>query len=352
MAQTRRSFLAAGAALSTFTLGLPRPLLATAPEAAVAARDGGGAGASQGSVSERILAFFSGLPGTVSLKIFAPGTAASAALLVERDAERQMFVGSAIKTFVLCEALRQADNPQGVKTIRERTLALDESVWNLDSPTFNPPDLAGRVSERTALEAMIMHSDNTATDMSLKLAGADKVRAFIAAAGLDCTQIPNSTRSFFGYLLGAPDYEAFTWAKLLAATNNPIVNPPLNPVTTLASSASDMVAYYGRALQGGFFDHAETLNEFRRILSLGDAIWLVPLPLGVSSFVKGGSIDTAGFHALCAAGGMLVGERWVYFCFVLNWPAPAESDPATVAAFTRTVSGALELVRSALSATA
>ena len=34
----------------------------------------------------------------------------------------------------------------------------------------------------------------------------DKVRAFIASAGLTNTLIPESTRSFIGYLLGAPDY--------------------------------------------------------------------------------------------------------------------------------------------------
>jgi beta-lactamase class A len=32
------------------------------------------------------------------------------------------------------------------------------------------------------------------------------VRGFIASAGLTNTLIPDSTRVFFGYLLGAPDY--------------------------------------------------------------------------------------------------------------------------------------------------
>ena len=100
--------------------------------------------------------------------------------------------------------------------------------------------------------------------------------------------------------------------------NDPIVNSPLHNTETLASSANDLVSYYARALQGRFFNNKETLNEFRRILSLGDAIWLVPLPLGVSAFVKGGSIDVPGFHALCVPGGMLALDRWVYFCFTIN----------------------------------
>ena len=72
----------------------------------------------------------------------------------------------------------------------------------------------------------------------------------------------------------------------------------------LASSADDLVSYYSRSLLGAFFTYPETLSQFREILAMGDAIWLLPLPLGVSAFVKGGSIDVPGFHAVCAPGGM------------------------------------------------
>src|SRR5688500_20389594 len=40
------------------------------------------------------------------------------------------------------------------------------------------------------MEAMILRSDNTATDMMFKVAGADNVRAFIASAGLANTLVP------------------------------------------------------------------------------------------------------------------------------------------------------------------
>jgi beta-lactamase class A len=185
--------------------------------------------------------------------------------------------------------------------------------------------------------------------LCLKHTGPDKVREFIASAGLKNTMIPDSTRVFFGYLLGAKDYKAFTWEKIGAAANSPIVNPALNKVETLASSADDFVSYYSRALHGDFFKNKETLNEFRRILSLGDAIWLLPLPLGVSAFVKGGSIDVQGFHAVCAPGAMLFDDRWVYFCLTINWNAQAETDPATVSAFAAAGSKALTLVKEALS---
>ena len=259
-----------------------------------------------------------------------------------------MFVGSAIKTFVLCENLRQSDSPNVVDTISGRFLDLNATVWNEDSATLNPPNLIGQISQRTALEAMILHSDNTGTDMSIKQAGIDSVRAFIAAAGLKDTLVPESTRSFFGYLLGVADYKSFSWAQLQAAANAPLVNSPLNDVETLASSADDFVSYYSRALQGAFFKHDETLNEFRRILAMGDAIWIVPLPLGVNAFVKGGSIDVPGFHAICVPGGMFFDDRWVYFCLTINWYAQGETDPPTVAAFLAAASAALAMVKKAL----
>jgi len=328
-----------------------RTFLKTAAQAAAVASLGAIAETAKASTTkEQILSLFDGLPGDKALKIFAPATKSKPEFSLELNAGKQMFVGSAIKTFILAEALRQADSPNVVQTLTAKQLTLDASVWNLDSQTFNPPNLIGQVSQRTALEAMIQHSDNTGTDMSLKLVGPENVRQLIASAQLSNTLIPESTRAFFGYLLGAKDYKTFSWNELTAATNNPMVNSPMNQVQTLASSAGDFVSYYSRALQGEFFKNKETLAEYRRILSLGDAIWLVPLPLGGSAFCKGGSIDVVKFHALCAPGGMVFGDRWVYFAFVQNWYAEAESDPKTVAEFTKAISQAMSMVKDALAA--
>jgi beta-lactamase class A len=299
--------------------------------------------------AEAVLALFKALPGDVTIKIFAPAANGKPEFLVESNAAKTMFVGSAIKTFILCEALRQADSPNVVQTLKGEQLSLDASVWSVDSTIFNPPNLIGKVSQRTALEAMILHSDNTGTDMSIKHAGPDKVRALIASMGLKNTMIPDSTRSLFGYLLGAKDPETFSWEELGAAANSPMVNSPMNKVQTMTSSADDFVSYYSRALHGEFFKNKETLQEFRRILAMGDAIWLLPLPLGVSAFVKGGSIDVAGFHAVCVPGGMLFDNRWVYFCLTINWYAKAETDVQTVSAFVAAGSRALTMVKEALS---
>lgn len=336
VSQARRAFLA-GVAAST--VAVPFPVRAAAQE--------------QSLYPGKIDSLFTRLPGTKAFKIWAPSAGwGKPEFNAASNASTMLFVGSAIKTFILCEALRQADTSNVVQTLSEKQLALDASVWSIDSPTFNPPNLTGSVSERTTLEAMIMHSDNTATDMSLKLVGPDNVRAFIASAGLKNTLIPDSTRIFFAYLLGAKDYMTFTWDELVAAleADQPFVNPPLNTVETMASSADDLVSYYSDALQGVFFKSPETLTELRRILSLGDAIYMAPLPLGVSAYVKGGSIDVPGFHCLCIPGGMFFSDRWVYFAFIINWNAAAETDFETVIAFAAAVSQALGLVKDQLSA--
>ena len=297
-----------------------------------------------------VLSLFDNLPGQKAIKILAPATDNGASVLVSHNAAQQMFVASAIKTFVLAEALIQDDTPNVVATLSTTQLALNASVWSYASPTFNPPNLTGMVSERTAIEAMMTHSDNTGTDMMLAHTEPDKVRRFITQAGLRATAIPDSTRVFLGYLLGAPDYKAFTWERLLAEAGKPFVNPPLNPVETLASSANDLVSYYFRALQGRFFKNPETLNEFRRILTLDEVIYVVPFPLGASSYCKSGSIDIPGFHCLCVPGGMFFNNRWVYFAFIINWDAEAATDPATYTAFLSATSEALTRVFNALSA--
>lgn len=303
--------------------------------------------------SDEIPRFFASLPGTNSLKIVAPATERTPAFDVSMNAGEQMFIGSSFKAFVAAEALRQDDSADVVQTISQRQLALDESVWSPDSATFNPPHLSGQVSERTALEAMVLHSDNTGADMALKQVGPDNVRAFIASAGLTKTLIPDSTRSFIGFLLGVPDPDAFTWADYAARTDLTFVNPPLNQTNTMASSADDLVSFYSRALAlpgESFFQNDATLEEFRELLSLGDIIWLLPFPLAVSAFAKGGQIDSPGFHALCAAGGMFFDDVWVYFCFIINWPSPAQSDPATQGAWANACAEALQLVKDALQA--
>ena len=254
---TRRAVLAGTAAATFAAIPFMRTTRASA--------------ATQTLTPETIRGLFADLPGDLAGKIVAPAAAGRPGLAVEFNASARLFVGSAIKTFVLCEALRQADSPAVVETIASRQLALDESVWSPDAPSFNPPYLTGKVSERTTLEAMITHSDNTATDMALKLAGRGQRppvhRLDRADQHDDPGQHPDIVRlpPRRGQL---PDVHLAGPGRR-GESRRPIVNSPLNNVQTMASSADDLVAYYSASLQGSFFANPATLTQFREILAMG-----------------------------------------------------------------------------------
>jgi len=306
---------------------------------------------------DQIVDLFEPLSGKKALKILAPAAGGKPEFVAELNAGEKLFVASADKTYALCEALRQVDSPDVVKTLETTKLKLNSTIWSIPgSPVFDPPNLKGIVSERVAMEAMIMNSDNTATDMIFKVAGVDNIRSFIASLGLTQTLIPDSTRAFAAYLFGAKDYLTISWKDLVSVVENGVLTHPfLNDVETFASSANDFVSYYSLALQGAFFEHPETLNEFRRILTLCDFIYLIPLPLGVSAYAKSGDGDSPktanfpGFHFRSIAGGMFFNDHWVYFAFIINWDNPDPDDPATVRQFFSAINQALTLVKNSLS---
>ncbi len=291
---------------------------------------------------------FLDLPDRKAFKIYVPATEDKTEFVAESHAAERLFSASANKVFILCERLRQLDSPTVEEQLVKHELTLGEKIWSLGSSVFNPPDLTGLVSERTTIEAMISHSDNTATDMMLKQAGPENVRQFIASLGLTSTMIPDSTRALTGYVFGATNYKTITWEELLRVVKGPLVHPLLNDVETFASSAHDLVSLYAHALQGTYFRNQETLHQFRRILSLGDITYIVPFPLGASVFGKAGYFDTTGQHGRCIAGGMYFSNRWVYFAMILNWDAPEAEDPKTVAAFMGAIRRSIVLIQDAL----
>jgi beta-lactamase class A len=107
------------------------------------------------------------------------------------------------------------------------------------------------VSQRVALEAMITHSDNTATDIALKHVGPDRVRRFIADAGLNATQIPESTGQLVAYLLDFPDWQEAGWSEITSDADYPS-RPVINPSASSVSSPNDLVEYYARAIKQMF----------------------------------------------------------------------------------------------------
>jgi beta-lactamase class A len=209
---------------------------------------------------------------------------------------------------------------------------------------------------------MIMHSDNTGTDMALLKVGYDNVQDFIDSIGLTQTQVPLSIRAFIGYLYGASNYKTITWAEIEGYANSdaPFVNRPLNNTITLASSANDLLSYYSRALVGDFFLDEGKLNEaklaeFQRILSLASAVRLV-VPLGATGFGKGGDVvvpghpsGAPGYYAHSFAGGMFFSERWVFFAYAINSSSTGMQDKDTLEQWQAAVVRATKLVFDALS---
>jgi beta-lactamase class A len=251
----------------------------------------------------------------------------------------RLFVGSAVKSFILAQYLRDVEAGR----LAENTpVTIDDSVRSLSSPVFL--ELSGRTLAVNVLEAMIAHSDNTATDVAMKAVGADRVRALIAQAGLKQTQIPESTRRLFSYLAGAAEGEDVGWAgmqKLAASSGSAGARPALNDRQTMASTAEDMVAWYRQALAGRLFQQPATLLEFKRIQAMADALVHV-VPADTPAWGKGGSIDWQGFHCFCLPGQMIVGKVPVTFCFTINWTGPADGVGAIFQAYKTAIADVLQ----------
>ncbi|MFN8591161.1 MAG: serine hydrolase [Thermomicrobiales bacterium] len=316
----------------------------------------------QDGLSVEVIELYDALPGTKALVFWAPPDAGRPGWSASLEAGRQLVIASAFKAFVLAEFLRQAEasfDPTAATPIAgqlherlQEELVLDEAVFTLGSPILNPPNLRGKITARTAIEAMILESDDTATDMLLRRIGPEQVRGLIADLGLVQTRIPESTRQFIGYVFGDPEWRTLTWERLVPlVTNTPY--PPrfaLNDEITMASTAGELVAFYSRVLLGELFRYPETLTTFRAMLSLKDQIAQI-LPLGVDTFVKGGSMDAFTDHVLSAAGGMYVAERWVYFALILNWDSSQAGTVAEVGpAFTSVTHAAFTMIRDRLGA--
>jgi beta-lactamase class A len=316
----------------------------------------------QDGLAVEVIELIKALPGTKALKFWAPPDAGRPAWSATLQPDRELVIASAFKAFVVAEYLRQAEEtldptapaPLAVQ-LGERMqeeLALDESVFTLGSPIFNPPNLTGKVTARTALEAMILESDDTAADMLLKRIGPERVRGLIADLGLRQTRIPDSTRQYVGYVFGDPDWRTITWERLVPLVENTPYPPrfALNDEITMASTADDLVSFYARVLLGELFRYPETLVAFRAMLALKDEIAQI-LPLGVNTFVKGGSLDAFSDHVLSVAGGMYVAQRWVYFALILNWDDAEAGSVASVGpTFISVTHAAFTMIRERLSA--
>jgi beta-lactamase class A len=309
--------------------------LATPAIVSRAAAQGGGGARVQAAVAR-----FAALPSASCLVVAEHPTAPWQAA---RLPAARLFVGSAVKTFILAQVLREVE---AGRLSEDQQMTIDDTVRSLSSPVFL--NLTGTTPARSVLEAMITHSDNTATDVALAAAGVDKVRALIAEAGLKATQIPSSTRRLFSYLAGAPEGVDVGWAgmqRLIAAPSSGSAaaptRPALNDHQTMASTSEDMVRWYQQALRGAFFKKPETLVEFKRIQAMADAIVHV-VPPDTIAYAKGGSIEWAGFHCFSLPGQMIVGKVPVTFCFTINWTGPDDGVGAIFKSYVAAVADVLK----------
>ena len=280
------------------------------------------------------------LPGTKSAQLDIDGPRGLRRVAYQPDSA--LFCGSCFKTFVLATYLQGVE--AGGLTESEQ-LPINDSIRSVGGGVFE--FLTGTASARTVLEAMIAHSDNTATDVAMLRVGVDRVRAFVRAAGLTQARIPDSTRRFFSYVSGYPPGTDMGWAGLQAMQagkpGGPF-RPAINDQQTMVCPASEFVAYYKRALAGEFFQKKETLVEFKRIQAMADAIPLL-VPPDTPAYAKGGSISWDGFYCVAVAGQMIVAATPVTFCLNLNWTERDGSEATVMGAYKQAVAEVLGRVQ-------
>ena len=289
---------------------------------------------------------FREFPGTTSFRIDVGDHE-----LTSKSPGLQLFVASAIKTFIVCQYLRDVEAGH---LSEDEQLSVDESIRTESSPVFL--NLMGTTQARSILDAMIAYSDNTATDIALLHVGPNQVRSFIATEGFRATLIPDSTRRFFSYNVGAPLGVDIGWAGVQKVLESQQLlgppRPPLNDEETLASSANDLVSFYKRALAGEFFTKPTTLTVFKRI-HFNNTFF----PDDSIGYAKGGSGDWVAkspnppdFHALSIAGQMVVNATPVTFCFVVNWESvdPNSTSATLATAFTESVKGSMGAIKQRL----
>lgn len=295
-------------------------------------------------VEKNIFSLFTDLPSnsTVKIKTLSEGKSIDVSL----NSDTPLFCGSSFKVFVLTVFLRQME--KGKVTFNDE-LVVNDNVRVLSSPVFEK--LSGKTNALIALEAMIMHSDNTATDLIMAYVTPQAVREFIAEIGLKNTLIPDSISVMFSYLLGAKSGEDWGWEKINQAMNDPNLQTRsmMNDQQSAIASSADFVDFYSRALQGEFFEKEETLREFKRILRL-PAVLDRFIPSGAIGYVKGGSIDLQPQYALCLAGGVnFSADKWAYYSFMINWDDATGTKNATISAdFLKAVKESLKIIENAI----
>lgn len=310
----------------------------------------GGSIASEGipgqiAFNEALARFRNELPGTASFAVEVESAENEQLLRVDHLSDQQLLIGSAFKTFIITKCLQDIE---AGNLSYDKQIAIDDSVRVNNAPVFD--NLAGTVQLRSVLDAIAAYSDNIAADAAIAQVGPNRVRAFLASAGLTSTRIPDSIRVLESYLGGAPLGVDIGWAGiqlLLRGILPGTPRPAINDEVSIISTMSELVSYYKRALKGDFFSKPSTVTGFKRIHSEGNLTFgSVP---DTPIFAKVGNASWLEFHTLCYPGQMILcnGIK-VTFAFTINWTAPDSETPAISQNFIGIIGDALNGLKNSL----
>ena len=304
--------------------------------------DGRNGGGWPGSLDEACARFLA-LPGTKSYLVQA-GVGGSAGRIAHQS-DLMMVIVSAYKTFVLGQYLLDVETK---RLSEDEQVPIDDTVRDLGSPVFRY--LEGTTSATSVLEAMISHSDNTATNAATLKVEAGRVRALIVQAALRSTLIPTSTRILESYIFGAPPGVDLGWPGILQFIENSKgpFRPLLNDQVTFASTSHDLVSWYDQVLSGRIFSRQTTLAEFKRIQAMSVQIPLATPP-DTLAYAKGGEApEVNGFSAKCFAGQMIAGHTPVTFSFIVNWDGLPGQFQQIEAEYFAAIKNILQIVKRSL----
>lgn len=301
---------------------LRRHIWLMAPALLPATAGAQGAGEDTGEALARLVGIAAPVQGRIGVQVTVDDPVG--AWHLNHQPDRPLFVGSVTKTFILAAYLLAVE--QGEASLTE-PLAVEDAVRSPSSAVLG--GLAGTMPARFVLEAMISHSDNTATDMAMKRVGVEAVRAVIARAGLSGVVVSASTRRMISYLAGAAPGQDLGWAGMQAVLADQLPGEPrpiMNDRESMIASPAALVAWYRLVLSGGLFAQPETLAEFQRISAMANALPAI-VPPHTAAYGKGGSIIWSDENALAVGGQMRVRGKPATFGIAVNWPG----GPDTVA---------------------
>jgi hypothetical protein len=224
------------------------------------------------------------------------------------NADAQVFCASTFKGYVLAQCVR---------AIEAKLLRLDDQLTITDdnkSPgghywNYVP---GTEVSVGQAMNEMIHHSDNTATDMLLAKVTPRAVRDLLARHSIGDVNIPDSTRAFVIECFGlGPDRGAATTREIAECIKSGTVkHSPYTAGQRMASPAASLRLFYGSTAlsTAGWFETPAGRDLFQHVLATTPAgmLLMAGTPNADVVFFKGGSLDLQPYNVAAGAGRMVL----------------------------------------------